>query len=58
MIKSDAQRDRTLAQVEGFRQALVKVAEEKPGKRSAAIRWRRRPASAKPPRSEENCDVS
>ena len=38
MIKSDAQRDRTLAQIEGFRRALVKVDEEKPGKRSAAIR--------------------
>jgi HTH-type transcriptional regulator/antitoxin HigA len=38
VIKSDAQRDRTLAQIEGFRRALVKVDEEKPGKRSAAIR--------------------
>ena len=38
MIKSDAQRDRTLAQIEGFRQALAKVEQEKPGKRSAAIR--------------------
>jgi HTH-type transcriptional regulator/antitoxin HigA len=38
MIKSDAQRDRTLAQLEGFRQALAKVEAEKPGKRSAAIR--------------------
>jgi HTH-type transcriptional regulator / antitoxin HigA len=37
MIKSDAQRDRTLAQIEGFRQALAKVEREKPGKRSAAI---------------------
>jgi HTH-type transcriptional regulator/antitoxin HigA len=38
MIKSDAQRERTVAQVEGFQQALAKVAEGKPDKRSAAIR--------------------
>ena len=38
MIKSDAQRERTVAQIEGFRRALAKVAQEKPGKRSAAIR--------------------
>jgi HTH-type transcriptional regulator/antitoxin HigA len=38
VIKSDAQRDRTLAQIEGFRRALAKADEEKPGKRSAAIR--------------------
>jgi HTH-type transcriptional regulator / antitoxin HigA len=38
MIKSDAQRDRTLAQIEGFRRALAKVAEEKPEKRSTALR--------------------
>lgn len=38
MIKSDAQRERTVAQVEGFRRALAKVGEEKPSKRSAAIR--------------------
>jgi HTH-type transcriptional regulator/antitoxin HigA len=38
MIKSDAQRERTLTQIEGFRQALAKAAQEKPGKRSAAIR--------------------
>src|SRR5260370_23042014 len=38
MIKSDAQRERRAAQVEGFQQALSKVAQEKPGKRSAAIR--------------------
>jgi HTH-type transcriptional regulator / antitoxin HigA len=38
MIKSDAQRARTQAQIEGFRQALGKVEQEKPGKRSAAIR--------------------
>jgi ribosome-binding protein aMBF1 (putative translation factor) len=38
MIKSDAQRERTVAQIEGFRQALGKVEQEKPGKRSAAIR--------------------
>jgi HTH-type transcriptional regulator/antitoxin HigA len=38
MIKSDAQRDRTVAQIEGFRRALAKVEQEKPGKRSASIR--------------------
>ena len=38
MIKSDAQRERTVAQIDGFRRALAKVAEEKPGKRSDAIR--------------------
>ena len=38
MIKSDAQRDRTIAQIEGFRHALAKVEKEKPGKRSATIR--------------------
>jgi len=38
MIKSDAQRERTVAQIEGFEQALAKVAQEKPGKRSIAIR--------------------
>src|SRR5690242_9614488 len=38
MIKSDAQRERTLAQIEGFRRALAKVAEEKPSKRSDVIR--------------------
>ena len=38
MIKSDAQRDRTAAQIEGFRRALAKAEVEDPGKRSAAIR--------------------
>ena len=38
MIKSDAQRERTVAQIEGFQQALAKVGEVKPDKRSAAIR--------------------
>jgi HTH-type transcriptional regulator / antitoxin HigA len=38
MIKSDAQRDRTLAQIEGFRRALANAEQEKPSKRSAAIR--------------------
>jgi hypothetical protein len=28
MIKSDAQRERTAAQIEGFRQALAKVAKD------------------------------
>ena len=38
MIKSDAQRERTVAQIEGFRRALAKVAEVKSAKRSAALR--------------------
>src|ERR1035441_9163006 len=38
MIKSDAQRDRTVAQIEGFQQALAKASQEKPDKRSAAVR--------------------
>ena len=38
MIKSEAQRERTMIQIAGFRQALAKVAQDKPGKRSAAIR--------------------
>src|SRR5579871_3689993 len=38
MIKSDAQRERTVAQIEGFRRALAKAADEKPAKRSAALR--------------------
>ena len=38
MIKSDAQRERTVAQIEGFQQALAKVAKDKADKRSAAIR--------------------
>jgi len=38
MIKSNAQRDRTVAQIEGFRLALDKAEQAKPGKRSAAIR--------------------
>jgi HTH-type transcriptional regulator / antitoxin HigA len=38
MIKNDAQRERTVAQIEGFRRALAKVAEEKPAKRSAVLR--------------------
>ena len=38
MIESDAQRERTAAQIEGFQQALAKVAHAKGDKRSAAIR--------------------
>jgi HTH-type transcriptional regulator/antitoxin HigA len=38
MIKSDAQRDRTVAQIEGFRRALADVERETLGKRSAAVR--------------------
>jgi HTH-type transcriptional regulator/antitoxin HigA len=38
MIKSDAQRNRTLVQIEGFRQALASTAQDKAGKRSEAIR--------------------
>ena len=37
MIKSDAQRERTVVQIEGFRRALVKAAGEGRGKRLAAI---------------------
>ena len=37
MIKSDAQRDRTVAQIEGFRQALAKVDGEMTGKRAGAV---------------------
>jgi DNA-binding Xre family transcriptional regulator len=38
MIKSDAQRERTAAQIAGFRQALLKVEREITGKRAAAVR--------------------
>lgn len=38
MIKSDAQRDRTLAQIEGFRQALAQVEKETINKASESIR--------------------
>src|SRR5579862_8005904 len=38
MIKSDAQRERTAAQIEGFRQALAKVDREMTGKRAGAVR--------------------
>lgn len=38
MIKSDAQRDRTQAQIEGFRKALVQSEQQTSGKRSAAVR--------------------
>jgi hypothetical protein len=38
MIKSDAQRERTAAQIEGFRQALTKVDREMTGKRGIAVR--------------------
>ncbi len=38
MIKSDAQRERTVVQIEGFRRALAKVEQEKAGKRATAIR--------------------
>jgi len=38
MIKSDAQRERTVAQIEGFRRALAKVTEEEPSGRSAVLR--------------------
>jgi HTH-type transcriptional regulator/antitoxin HigA len=39
MIKSDAQRERTVAQIEGFRRALAnKVGGEKPAKRGAVLR--------------------
>jgi hypothetical protein len=38
MIKSDAQRERTAAQIEGFRQALTKEVREMTGKRAIAVR--------------------
>ena len=38
MIKTDAQRERTLVQIEGFRRALAKADYEASGKRAAAIR--------------------
>lgn len=38
MIKSDAQRERTMAQIEGFRRALKETELQSPAKRSAAIR--------------------
>jgi HTH-type transcriptional regulator/antitoxin HigA len=38
MIKSDAQRERIAAQIEGFRQALAKTEREMTGKRAAAVR--------------------
>lgn len=38
MIKSDAQRERTAAQIEGFQQALAKARQKMTGKRAAAIR--------------------
>ena len=38
MIKSDAQRERTVAQIEGFRRALAKVTEERAAKRGAVLR--------------------
>jgi len=38
MIKSDAQRERAAAKIEGFRQALAKVERELTGKRAAAVR--------------------
>ena len=38
MIKSDAQRERTAAQLAGFRQALAKVDQETTSKRAAVVR--------------------
>lgn len=38
MIKNDAQRERTVVQIDGFRQTLTKATERIAGKRSAAIR--------------------
>jgi HTH-type transcriptional regulator/antitoxin HigA len=38
MIKSDAQRERTAAQLEGFRQAIARVDREMTGKRAVAVR--------------------
>ncbi len=38
MIKTDAQRERTLVQIEGFRKALAQAEKELSGKRAAVIR--------------------
>jgi HTH-type transcriptional regulator / antitoxin HigA len=38
MIKSDAQRERTATQIEGFRQALAQIDRELAGKRGGAVR--------------------
>ena len=38
MIKTDAQRERTVVQIDGFRHALAKSAQKASGKRAAAIR--------------------
>lgn len=38
MIKTDAQRERTLVQIDGFRKALTKSEAELSGKRAAAVR--------------------
>lgn len=38
MIKTDAQKERTLVQIEGFRKALAQAEEELSGKRAAVIR--------------------
>lgn len=38
MLKSDAQRERTLVQIEGFRKALAKAEAQMSGKRLAAVR--------------------
>src|ERR1017187_10810385 len=38
MIKSEAQKERTMIQIEGFRRALAKAVQEKPSKRAAAVR--------------------
>jgi len=38
MIKSDAHRDRTIVQIEGFKQALAMVEQKTPGKRYAVVR--------------------
>jgi HTH-type transcriptional regulator/antitoxin HigA len=38
MIRSDAQRERTAAQIAGFREALAKVDSEMTGKRAATVR--------------------
>ena len=37
MIKNDAQRERVIAQIDGFRQALAKVEQEAAGKRATIL---------------------
>jgi hypothetical protein len=42
MIKTDARQERTTTQIDGFRQAVTKVAEEKPVNRAGSDSWKLR----------------